>query len=66
MGDDLSHTKKKHIWETHRHILLPYMNRRNVFGGGHMAPIWELPYWAPYMKRRKALSRQGLSFIYGV
>ena len=32
------------------------MNRRNVFGGEHMGPIYGSSHiWAPYIKRRKAL-----------
>jgi hypothetical protein len=53
--DDLSYIKK-HIWETLRHIYLPYMNRRNVFRGEHMGPIYGSSHiWTPCMKRRKAL-----------
>jgi hypothetical protein len=47
-----------YIWEKNRHILLPYINRRNVFGREHLGPIYGSSHiWAPYMNRRKALTR---------
>jgi hypothetical protein len=52
-----------YIWEKTGHILLPCINRRNVFGREHLGPIHGSSHiWAPYMNRRKALTL--ISFTY--
>ena len=53
MGKAFPNIKKAYMGKNLPYIA-PCMNRRNVFGGEHLGPIYGSSYWAPYTKRRKA------------